>query len=215
MSWVLDPVGKGPEEDDKMFEKWESKSYPHADATALHQHAFQWWISTGFRVTETGPGEFRAVSTSRWGLEREANIHIKDVAGTAIVETRMKANVTNEGVLGGGLALVLLWPVAIVGGAYSYTQYEKDALDLISAFWNTIGAVAHSAPIDHKEEVIHTTAVPHDEVPGTPSVPYPMGAGASGTLTPDEKLDILEDRLLKGEISEATYMEIKARLDGK
>ena len=211
----MTPSGMDPEEDDKMFEKWESKSYPHADATDLHRHAFQWWISTGFRVSETGPGEFRAVSTSRWGLEREANIKIKDVAGTAVVETRVKANVTSEGVLGGGLALVLLWPVAVVGGAYSYAQYEKDALDLVTAFWNSIGVVAQSAPVDHKEEVIHTTAVSQDEVPGSPSAPAHMGAGTPATLTPEEKLDKLEDRLLKGEISEATYKEIKARLDDK
>jgi hypothetical protein len=208
-------MGGGPEEDEAMFEKWESKSYPHADATDLHRHAFQWWISTGFRVTETGPGEFRAVSASRWGLEREANIHIKDVNGTAIVEMRVKANVSTEGVLGGGLALVLLWPVAVVGGAYSYTQYEKDALDLMSAFWNTVGAMAQTAPTDHKEEVIHTTAIPNEEVPSTMAAPGGPGAMATPALTMDEKLDLLEDRLLKGEITEDTYQEIKSRMKDK
>ncbi len=195
-----------------MFEKWESKSYPNTDATTIHKHAFQWWGGTGFRLTETGPGQFRAVSASRWGLEREANLTVKDVAGTAVVELRMRANVTTEGVLGGGLALVLLWPVAVIGGAYSYAQYEKDALDLMAAFWNSVGAVAHTTPMDQREEVIHTTAVPKEDMEGMAPM-APVGGATAEPLSVEEKLELLEDRLLKGEISEETYKEIKSRLE--
>jgi hypothetical protein len=196
-----------------MFEKWESRTYPHTDATEVHRHAFQWWVGTGFRVTETGPGEFRALSTSRWGLEREAIVSIKDISGTSVVELRMRANVTSEGVLAGGLALVLLWPVAVVGGAYSYAQYEKDALDLMQAFWGSVGAFAQTAPIDEKEEIIHTTAVAADDVPAVAPTGAPAGVSAE-PLSKEEKLALLEDRLARGEINETTFLEIKARLDG-
>ena len=47
-----------------MFEKWETYSYPNTDAKALHTYAFQWWPAAGFRVTETAPGQFNAVSKS-------------------------------------------------------------------------------------------------------------------------------------------------------
>jgi hypothetical protein len=126
----------------------------------------------------------------------------------------MRANVTTEGVLGGGLALVLLWPVAVVGGAYSYAQYEKDAIDLMTHFWATISAIAMGAPIDQSEEVIHTTAVPQDEVPAV----TPIGAHAGAHSSPlgkDEKIALLEDRLARGEITEETFKQIKTRLDSE
>ena len=83
-----------------MFEKWESKSYPNADAKVIHAHALNWWQQNGFRVQETGPGQFTGRSASKWGLEREVNATVRDVAGTAVVELRLKANVTEEGVIG-------------------------------------------------------------------------------------------------------------------
>ncbi|MCK4969024.1 MAG: hypothetical protein KAS77_00800 [Thermoplasmata archaeon] len=191
-----------------MFEKWESKTYPGVNAMTIHTHAFQWWNAAGFAVMETGPGQFRGVAASKWGLEREVNISVKDMNGTTVVELRMKANVTTEGILAGGIALVLLWPVAVVGGAYSYAKYEHDARDLITSFWNSIATVAQSAPIDHKEEVVHTTAVPQEEVQIAAQPPI-----AATMLSKEDKLSLLEDRLAKGEVSEETYIAIKTRLD--
>lgn len=191
-----------------MFEKWESLRYPNTSVNDLHKHAFQWWHTTGFRVTETGPGQFRAVSDSKWGLEREAIVSVYEDRGAAAVELRMKANVTTEGVVAGGLALVLLWPVAVVGGAYSYSKYEKDALDLMSAFWASLHIFAQQTPTDHKEEVVHTTAIPQEEVEAATQPPI-----AETLLTKDQKLSLLEDRLARGEISEETYSSIKSRLD--
>jgi hypothetical protein len=191
-----------------MFEKWETYSYPNTDAKALHTHAFQWWIGAGFRVAETAAGQFNAVSSSKWGLQREATVTVRDQDGTATVDLRVRANVTTEGVVGGGLALVLLWPVAVVGGAYSYAKYEQDARDLMTAFWTSLGAVAHTTPTDHKEEVVATTAVSQEEVQAASQPPI-----ASTILSNEDKLSLLEDRLARGEISEETYHAIKARLD--
>ncbi|MCK5251996.1 MAG: hypothetical protein KAQ96_03570, partial [Thermoplasmata archaeon] len=68
--------------------------------------------------------------------------------------------------------------------------------------------VAQSAPIDHKEEVVHTTAVPQEEVQIAAQPPI-----AATMLSKEDKLSLLEDRLAKGEVSEETYIAIKARLD--
>ncbi len=196
-----------------MFEKWESKTYPRVNAMTIHTHAFQWWNAAGFAVMETGSGQFRGLAASKWGLEREVNISVKDINGTTVVELRMKANVTTEGVLAGGIALVLLWPVAVVGGAYSYTKYESDALELVSSYWYSLGAVAQMAPVNQRAEVIQTTAVPTEELgemkaghPGPAMIPQvpPLGA--------EEKLTLLDDRLARGEISEGTYSEIRERM---
>lgn len=195
-----------------MFEKWESMTYPGSDARAIHNHAFQWWNAAGFRVQEMGPGQFHGVSASRWGLERDVNVKVSDVNGTAVVELRVKANVTTEGILAGGIALVLLWPVAVVGGAYSYAKYESDALELMGAFWQSVGYVAQTNPTSHKEQVFHTTAVPKEEM-------GEMGKDLGGAvatppappLTAEERLAMLDDRLARGEISEGTYREIRER----
>ncbi len=192
-----------------MFEKIESYSYPNVDAKTLHTHAFQWWNAAGFAVTETAAGQFMAVSRSTWGLQREATVTVRDVGGTAVIDVRMKANVTTEGVVGGGLALVLLWPVAVVGGAYSYAKYEQDARDLMMAFWNSVATVANVSPTAHKEQVVSTTAVPSEEMdPNAAKAPI-----ADSLLSKEEKLSLLEDRLAKGEISEETYKAIRDRLD--
>lgn len=189
-----------------MFEKWETYSYPNTDAKALHAYAFQWWNTAGLRVTETAQGQFNAQSASKWGLKREATVTVRDQGGSALVEVRMRANITTEGVVGGGLALVLLWPVAVVGGAYSYAKYEQDARDLMMAFWNSIGTMAQTSPVDHKEEVVHTTGVPQEEVQNAAHPPI-----AETMLSKEDKLSLLEDRLAKGEISEETYITIKGR----
>jgi hypothetical protein len=191
-----------------MFEKWETFSYPNSDAKALHTYAFQWWIGAGFKVTETAAGQFNAVSKSKWGLQRDATVTVRNEGGTAVVDLRMRANVTTEGVVGGGIALVLLWPVAVVGGAYSYAKYEQDARDLMMSFWSSVSTVVQSAPTDHKEEVVATTGVPQDEVESAaqPTITASM-------LSKEDKLNLLEDRLARGEISEETYLAIKDRLD--
>jgi hypothetical protein len=190
-----------------MFEKWESKSYPNADAKVLHAHALNWWQQNGFMVQEIGPGQLSGKSASKWGLQREVNVTVKDIAGTAVLELRMTANITDEGVIGGGLALVLLWPVAVLGGAYSYAKYEDDAMRLMGTFWQTVNSVAQTAPTDQKEQVIHTTAVPAEE-----AAQYHTSTMPSAPLTVEEKIQMLEDRLARGEISEETFKEIKQRL---
>jgi len=193
-----------------MFEKWESRVYPKADARVIHAHAFKWWQSQGFALSEMGPGQFVGSSASRYGLKREATVTVRDLGEQTQVELRMRAHITDEGVIAGGLALVLLWPVAVVGGAVSYARYEEDAINLMSTFWRALEGAASIQPVDRKEQVLHTTAVPSDEVARAQTRPAPVAEAAP--LTREQKLSMLEDRLARGEITEATYREIKARL---
>ena len=202
-----------PSRGEPMFEKWERNTYPGVNAMTIHTHAFQWWNAAGFAVRETGPGQFRGIAARKWGLRREVNVSVKDINGTTVVELRMKANETTEGAVAGGIALVLLWPVAVVGGAFSYTKYESDALEQMSSYWYSLGAVAQMAPVDHRVEIIQTTAVPTEEIgemkaghPGPAMIPV------VGPLEADEKLRLLDDRLARGEISEEIYKEIRGRM---
>jgi hypothetical protein len=193
-----------------MFEKWESRAYGRADAKVIHAHAFAWWQSQGFALREMGPGQFVGTSASRYGLQREATVTVRAMGEQTLVELRMRAHITDEGVIAGGLALVLLWPVAVVGGAVSYAKYEEDAINLMATFWRTLEGAASIKPVDQKEQVLHTTAVPSEEVAGAQSPLTP--AAAPAPLTRERKLTMLEDRLARGEITEATFKEITARL---
>ena len=159
-----------------------------------------------------GPGQFVGSSARRYGLQREATVTVRDLGEQTLVELRMRAHITDEGVIAGGLALVLLWPVAVVGGAVSYARYEEDAINLMSTFWRALEVAASIHPVDMKEQVLHTTAAPSEEVARAQSQPVPPAAAEAAPLTREQKLSMLEDRLARGEISEQTYKEIKARL---
>jgi hypothetical protein len=63
--------------------------------------------------------------------------------------------------------------------------------------------------MDHKEEVVHTTAIDQEEMDAIIR-PYE----AVPALSEEDKLRMLEDRLARGEISEETYNSIKARMNG-
>ena len=57
---------------------------------------------------------------------------------------------TEEGLIVGAMTAVLLLPVAVLGGAVSYSEYEMDARNLILAFWQNVspspGASGIQAP---------------------------------------------------------------------
>ena len=189
-----------------MFEKVETRFYTGADARLVHAQTFMWWQQQGFQVQETGPGAFTAVSAARLGLRREAALAVRDTGTTTVVELRMKAQISDEGLIAGGLALVLVWPVAVVGGAYSYAKYEEDAIGLMSTFWRALESTVHITPSDRKEQVVHTTALPTSELERA------QFAAQATPLGKEQKLSMLEDRLARGEISETTFREIRARL---
>jgi hypothetical protein len=105
---------------------------------------------------------------------------------------------------------VFVWPVAVVGGAYSYTKYEQDAVQLMGTFWSALEGAVSMRPKDTKEQVIHTTAVPTSELQRAQA--QQAEVTAKPPLAREQKLSMLEDRLARGEISEQTFKEIRERL---
>ncbi len=196
-----------------MFEKVETRTYAGADPKAVHAQAYMWWQQQGFQAREIGPGQFSATSAAQWGLQREAIVTVRDMGENTLVELRMKAKITDEGLVAGGLALVFVWPVAVVGGAYSYTKYEEDAVRLMGTFWSGLEGAVSLKPTDMREQVIHTTAVPTSELQRAQAQQaQATGAPAPSPLSREEKLALLEDRLARGEISEQTFKEIREHL---
>ena len=121
--------------------------------------------------SKTGPYRFHGSSHySRIGLRREFDLIIDDVSGGSNLDLTFSAQITDEGLIAGAVAAVFLLPVAVLGGAVSYSEYETDAQNLIVAFWQFFSARPGA-----------TTDKP------TPAMPAPC-KGCGAALLPDWKV---------------------------
>ncbi len=154
-----------------MFEKREVRTVPGIRRDDLWTKAWDWWSRQGFHLAQTGPYRFHGTSYyERIGLRREFDLVIDEVAGGSSVDLSFRASLTNEGLVLGAVTAVLLFPVAVVGGAVSYTEYETDARNLMAAFW---------------QQMSIAVGKPSGSVPNlTPSA----CAGCGGGLLPDWKV---------------------------
>ncbi len=156
-----------------MFQKREARLAPNVKAADLWPKAWDWWGRQGFQLAQTGPYSFHGTSFhSHLGLRREVWLVLSDAAGGTNVDLSLNAQITDEGLVGGAVAAVLLWPVAVVGGAVSYSDYETDSNHLMMAFWQFVNAAG--AP------------------PGTPQAQAPAApvpcAGCGAGMLPDWKV---------------------------
>ncbi|MFA5896877.1 MAG: zinc ribbon domain-containing protein [Thermoplasmata archaeon] len=156
-----------------MFEKREVRMISGVRREDLWAKAWDWWGRAGFHLSQSGPYRMMGSSFySRIGLKREFELSLDDVSGGCSVDLRVNAQITDEGVVLGGISAIVFWPVAVVGGAVSYTQYEDDARNLMIAFWQHVYALA----------------APGAPAPAsTPAVPPPC-TGCGAALLPDWKV---------------------------
>ena len=69
------------------------------------------------------------------GLSREIEVRLQEANDALYVDVAFRARITEAGAVGGAAAAVLFWPVAVVGGALSYAEYEEEARALLANFW--------------------------------------------------------------------------------
>ncbi len=119
-----------------MFEKREVRFFPRLRRDDVWTKAWGWWGRQGFQLTQTGPYRFHGSSFyARIGLRREFDAILDDADGGTNVDLTMSAQITDEGLVAGAVTAALVLPVAVLGGALSYSEYETDARNLILAFW--------------------------------------------------------------------------------
>ena len=124
-----------------MFEKREVRSFPNLRREDAWTRSWDWWSRQGFRLTQTGPYRFHVSSFySRIGLRREFDLVIDEVPGGSSLDLSFHAQITDEGVIAGAVTAVFLLPVAVLGGAVSYTEFESDARNLMLAFWQYLAS---------------------------------------------------------------------------
>ena len=134
-----------------MFEKREVRFVPGVRREAMWTKGWDWWVRQGFQLTQTGPYRCHGASFyARIGLRREFDLIIDDASDGCTVDLTFHATLTEEGLVVGAVTALLLLPVAVLGGAVSYSEYETDARNLILAFWQTVspspGASGSQAP---------------------------------------------------------------------
>ncbi|MDE1821431.1 MAG: zinc ribbon domain-containing protein [Euryarchaeota archaeon] len=130
-----------------MFEKFESWTLVSPGPPELFTASWNFWSQRGYRLMSTGPASFQGRSFySRLGLYRVVDVTVVPAGTGAMVQFRYRADVSEAGAVGGVVAAVILFPVAVVGGAISWHQYETDFENERWAFWNYLTAQMHVAP---------------------------------------------------------------------
>jgi len=132
-----------------VFDKREVRTVPGPTRDALWPKAWDWWSRQGFQLAQTGAYRMHGSSFyGRIGLRREFDLAIDEVAGGSSVDLTFRASLTDEGLVGGAVAAVIFFPVAVAGGVVSYSEYETDARNLMSAFWQFVNSgMAPSGPV--------------------------------------------------------------------
>lgn len=119
-----------------MFEKRDYRIVPGAKAADVWAKTWDWWQRAGFALYHVGPNHFTGASYySNLGLRREVEVRLTEANGALYVDLGFRARITDEGAVGGAVAAVVFFPVAAVGGAVSWSQYESDANNLMWSFW--------------------------------------------------------------------------------
>jgi hypothetical protein len=160
-----------------MFEKYETWAFPAPSAGELFRAAWDFFARSGYALAGAGPGSFIGRSFyPRLGIHRRVDITVLPQGSGGVVQMRFRADVTEEGIAVGAVAAVIFLPVAAVGAAISWHEYETDWIQVRQGLW---GALALHA---------RTGALPPPPPPPppspTPSAPLSMsGTTAASELT--------------------------------
>jgi len=156
-----------------MFQKREVHFVPGLKPADLWPKAWDWWSRQGFQLAQTAPNSLSGASFySRIGLRRELWLVLTDAPNGCNADLALNAQITDEGLVLGAVSAVLFLPVAVVGGAVSYSEYETDARNLMLAFWQYVYSLG---------------APPGTPPPRIPEVPTPC-TGCGAAMLPDWKV---------------------------
>ena len=131
-----------------MFDKREYRMYQGIKREDIYPQVCDFWARQGFYVAQLGPYHIHGQSYySKIGLKREFYLRMDENQGNTYIDIQFQAKITDTGLVGGAAAAILLWPVAVVGGALSYTEYENDAKNLMWNFWGHVDPLAKQAGV--------------------------------------------------------------------
>ena len=146
-----------------MLERRDYRVIPGVKAPDVWPRVWEWWQRAGFTLYHVGPNHFTGSSVySKIGLSREIEVRLQEANDALYVDVAFRARITEAGAVGGAVAAVLLWPVAVVGGALSYSEYENEARALLANFWQHLWQVT-----GRPSQILFVTSPPF-------GAPYPV-----------------------------------------
>jgi len=162
-----------------MLERRDYRVIPGVKTTDVWAKAWDWWQRTGFALAHLGPNQFTGSSVySKIGLRREVEVRFTESNEALYVDVAFRARFTEAGVVGGAVAAVIFWPVAVVGGALSWSEYENEANALLASFWHFLWQTTGKA-----SQILFATAPPF----GSPYAVTPPAAPASAVAKTCQK----------------------------
>jgi len=124
-----------------LFTKRDHRVIPGLTKEQAMQAASWFWRSRNFGVNFTAPYSVHGEQFySKLGLRQMIDVWTADEAQMVGVDVSFSAELTDVGAVAGVAGLIILWPVALVGGAVSYMEYENDAQRLMSEFWSYLNS---------------------------------------------------------------------------
>jgi len=119
-----------------MLARRDFRVYPGLDRNEVCLQFCDYWARQGFHVVQVSPFHIKGRSFEpTFGLNREFTLYLGDANGGTHVDLQFQASATTLGLVGGVAATVIFWPVAVIGGAWSYKEYADDARDCMWGFW--------------------------------------------------------------------------------
>lgn len=152
-----------------VFDKFEAWTFATPAAPEISASAQTYWSQRGYQLQSTGPTAFQGRSfRSKIGIYRVVDVTVRSSGAGAVVHLRYRADIRPEVAAGGVVVAVLLFPVAVVGAAISWHEYERDWSEERWDFWNFLLRSAKATP---------ATATP-------PPPPPPPALGSSPSSPP-------------------------------
>ena len=119
-----------------MFDIRDYRMYKRVKRDKIYPLICDFWARQGFYVAQLAPFVIQGQSyQQKIGLRREFDLRMDDHEGNIYIYLNFRATLSDEGLIGGAAATIIYWPMVVVGGAVSYTEYEKDARNLMGNFW--------------------------------------------------------------------------------
>jgi hypothetical protein len=161
-----------------MFEKREQKVYRGVRRESVYQPVCDFWARQGFYVAQVSPFHIQGTSYyQKIGLRREFWLRLDEQNGDTYMDLMFSARISDEGLIGGAAAAVIFFPVAVVGGAISYGEYEEEARRLMGSFWSFA---------DQQCRITGQSAAPSQPVPPPQPPTITMApCGGCGALIPE------------------------------
>jgi hypothetical protein len=131
-----------------VFEKYEAWPFSSPSSSTLFAQAMSFWQQSGYLVTPTSPQSFQGRSFQpRLGIHRLVDVTVFPSGSGATVQVRFRASVTDEGLVVGAVIGILALPVAAIGGAVSWHEYEQDWSAVRWGFWNFLIQTVRAVPL--------------------------------------------------------------------